>query len=125
MKVPGRLRRLTTVLVFVCFIPIASTACEGKFQLVHKVYRLNAELGPDKGVRWLDFIALNVVPIYALALFIDLAFANSVEFWTRSNPVDADTAEFSRLPLAARPCARIPGPGADSGCEGVSGPTAA
>ncbi len=64
-------------LVLVRFIPAASTACYGKFQLVRKVDRVNADIDPDKWVRWFAFIVLSVVPIYALAFIIDLAFANS------------------------------------------------
>ncbi len=90
MKVCGWLRRFAAVLVLVCFIPAASTACYGKFQLVRKVYRVNADIDPDKWVRWFAFIVLSVVPIYALALIIDLVFANSVEFWTGSNPILGD-----------------------------------
>lgn len=90
MKVCGWLRRFAAVLVLVCFIPVASTACYGKFQLVRKVYRVNADIDPDKWVQWFAFIVLSVVPIYALALSIDLAFANSVEFWTGSNPILGD-----------------------------------
>ena len=90
MKVCGWLRRFAAVLVLVCFIPAASTACYGKFQLVRKVYRVNADIDPDKWVQWFAFIVLSVVPIYALALIIDLVLANSVEFWTGSNPILGD-----------------------------------
>ncbi len=90
MKLCGWLRRFAAVLVLVCFIPVASTACYGKFQLVRTVYRVNAVIDPDKWVRCFSFIVLSVVPIYALALVIDLVVANSVEFWTGSNPVLGD-----------------------------------
>ena len=90
MKANRWLRRFVAVLVLVCFVPAASTACFGKFQLVHKVYRVNQDIDPDKWVQWFGFLVLSVVPIYGLALFIDLVFANSVEFWTGSNPIQAD-----------------------------------
>ena len=104
MKVCGWLQRFAAVLVLVCFIPVASTACYGKFQLVRKVYRVNADIDPDKWVQWFAFIVLSVVPIYALALIIDLVFANSVEFWTGSNPIlgDAGTRKVVSGPNGER-----------------------
>jgi hypothetical protein len=69
---------------------VATTACFGKFQLTRKVYRVNQDIDPDKWIRWFGFIVLTVVPIYELALVIDMVFANSVEFWTGSNPIQAD-----------------------------------
>ena len=79
-------------------------ACYGKFQLVRDVHGLNEEIDPDKWVQWFAFILLSVIPIYALALFIDLAFANSVEFRTGSNPIraDAGTTKVVRGPNGER-----------------------
>jgi hypothetical protein len=84
------LRRSVAILVLAGFVPVATTACFGKFQLTRKVYRVNQDIDPDKWIRWFAFIVLTVVPIYGLALVIDLLFANSVEFWTGANPIQAD-----------------------------------
>ena len=81
-------RRAIALAVLLGFVPLAS-ACFGSFNLTGKVYRFNKSVSPDKWLRWLMFLALNVIPIYAFATFIDLLFANSVEFWTGDNPVSA------------------------------------
>jgi hypothetical protein len=65
----------------------SSTACFGSFQLTRKVYAFNKGVSQDKWVQELAFLALNIVPVYGLASFADAVFANTVEFWTGTNPV--------------------------------------
>jgi hypothetical protein len=78
-------RRTVAALLLGAFVPLAS-ACFGSFQLTRKVYRLNKSVSLEKWVRWLVFLAANVVPVYAFSVLFDAIFANSVEFWTGSNP---------------------------------------
>ena len=88
----NRWLRAAAIVTIVAFMPLASTACFGKFQLIRKVYKFNKEVDPDKWVQWFVFIVLSVVPIYGLAALIDAVFANSVEFWTGENPIIAGTS---------------------------------
>ena len=74
--------------VLLGFVPFAS-ACFGSFNLTRKVYQFNKSVSPDKWLRWLTFLALNVIPLYPFASLVDAFFANSVEFWTGSNPITA------------------------------------
>ena len=90
MKTSGWLRRSVAALIITCFVPVATTACFGKFQLVQKVYKFNKEVDPDKWVQWFVFLVLSIIPIYGLATVIDVVLANSVEFWTGENPITAD-----------------------------------
>lgn len=66
---------------------VASTGCIGAFQLTRKVYSWNKSVSSDKFVQELVFLGLNIVPVYGIATFADAVFANSVEFWTGTNPV--------------------------------------
>lgn len=66
---------------------LASTGCIGSFTLSRKVYSWNTGVSPDKFVQELVFIGMLVVPVYEVALLADGIFANTVEFWTGSNPV--------------------------------------
>lgn len=66
---------------------VASTGCFGSFQLTRKVYNWNKTVSSDKWVQELVFLGLNIVPIYGVASFADAVFANTVEFWTGTNPV--------------------------------------
>jgi hypothetical protein len=84
-----KLRRAIAVIVVCGFLPLATTGCFGNFSLTRKVYDYNKEVSPDKWVRWLVFLVLNVIPVYGFATIFDALFANSLEFWTGENPVAA------------------------------------
>ncbi len=68
---------------------MTTTACFGTFPIARKVYHWNASVHSDKWVRWLIFLGLNIVPVYAGAAIFDMVFSNSVEFWTGRNPMAA------------------------------------
>jgi hypothetical protein len=82
-------------------LPLASVGCFGRFELVRKVYELNKQVSPDPWVRWLAFLALNIVPVYGIATTVDLIVANSLEFWTGENPVVATPRRATRRIRAA------------------------
>ncbi len=86
-------RRGIAIALLLGLVPIFSTGCFGKFQLLKKVYKVNEEISQDKWIRWLAFLGLNIVPIYGIAVFVDVIFANSVEFWTGENPIEARVGE--------------------------------
>lgn len=74
------------------YLPLATAGCFGNFSLTRKVYDYNEGVSRDKWSRWLVFLILNFVPVYAFATMFDALFANSVEFWTGENPVTSDGA---------------------------------
>jgi hypothetical protein len=74
--------------VLLAFVPLAS-ACFGSFNLTRKVYQFNKSISPDKWIRWLTFLALNVLPVYPFATLVDACFANAWEFWAGRNPITA------------------------------------
>lgn len=79
--------RRRAVLSVVALGLVASSGCFGSFQLTRKLYSWNKTVSPDKWVQEVVFLAMNIVPVYAVASFADAIFANSVEFWTGTNPV--------------------------------------
>lgn len=84
-------RRAVAVLAIAAFVPIATTACFGRFELVRKVYKFNQEVSEDKWVQELAFLVLAILPVYGLASWIDAIIVNSIEFWTGKNPaLEAD-----------------------------------
>jgi hypothetical protein len=96
------LRRTLAVFVLLAFMPLATTACFGKFQLTRNLYKFNKEVSPDKWIQWFVMLVLGIIPIYGLATLIDLVIANSIEFWTDENPIkpsaDAGTTKVVRGP---------------------------
>ncbi len=80
------LRRTATLAVAAAGLVVTS-GCFGSFQLTRKVYSWNKSVSPDKWVQELVFLGLYIVPVYGLAGLADVVFANTVEFWTGTNPV--------------------------------------
>ncbi len=91
-------RRIAAAVLVAAFLPLATAGCFGRFELTRKVYRFNQEVSPDKWVQWLAFLALNFIPVYGIAVWVDALFANSVEFWTGTNPITADTSRVLHGP---------------------------
>jgi len=86
------LRKGLSVALVALFLPTATTACFGGFNLTRKVYGFNRSISSDKWIRWLAFLVLVIVPIYGIAQIVDVLIANSIEFWSGKNPVaDAGT----------------------------------
>ena len=71
-------------LLFAASLPLQG--CYGSFGLTHKLYKWNGSLG-DKWINSLVLVALNIVPIYEIAIGVDGIVLNTIEFWTGSNPV--------------------------------------
>jgi hypothetical protein len=76
--------------IFAAAVLIASSmlfsSCFGSFSLTKKVYTFNKGVG-DKFVNELVFLALNIIPVYDIAVFADAVVFNTIEFWTGSNPI--------------------------------------
>ena len=77
-----------TTLLLICSFLLLSAGCYGSFPLVTKVYKWNATMG-DKWVNEAAFLALNIIPVYSVASFIDVIFLNSVEFWTGKSAMNS------------------------------------
>lgn len=69
-------------------VSVLFSSCIGSFGLTKKVYDFNTGVG-DKFVNELVFLALNIVPVYQVAVFIDAILLNSIEFWTGNSPLAA------------------------------------
>jgi hypothetical protein len=76
--------------VLLAVVPTFSVGCFGSFQLTRKVYDFNRTVSHDRWIRWLFFLVMVVVPVYAFAAVVDAVFANPVEFWGGRNPINAD-----------------------------------
>jgi hypothetical protein len=87
------IRRILAALCLLAFLPLANTACIGQFSLTRKLYNWNRTFNPDRWLQWVAFLGLNVILVYPFSLAFDAVFANSVEFWTGSNPVAWNVGE--------------------------------
>jgi hypothetical protein len=89
VRVAAALRRGVAALLLASLLPLGTTGCFGTFQLTRKVYDFNRTVSPDRWIRWLFFLGMNVVPVYAFSMAVDVFFANPVEFWGGRNPIRA------------------------------------
>ena len=83
----GWLGRVITITLLAGFVPVSTAACFGSFPITRKVYRWNLGVHGDKWIRWLVFLVISIVPVYAGAAIFDMVFSNSVEFWTGKQPM--------------------------------------
>ena len=73
---------------------ITQTGCFGEFALVRKVYEWNDGISDNKFVKSLVFWALNIIPVYGVASFIDVIILNLIEFWSGSNPISMNEGDY-------------------------------
>ena len=81
------IRRSVAVGMLAVFVPVTTTACFGRFELVRRTYQFNKEIHKDKWVVWVAFLVMSIVPIYGIAGWLDTVVINSLEFWTGKNPI--------------------------------------
>lgn len=89
-------RRAVAALLLGTLLPLGTAGCFGSFNLTRKVYQFNRTVSADKWIRWLFFLGMTVVPVYAFSMAVDAFFANPVEFWGGRNPINA-RAEGTRV----------------------------
>lgn len=79
---------LVMTLLICCSLTLSS--CIGSFGLSQKLLKWNGGIG-DKFVNELVFFAFWVLPVYEVTLIADVLVLNSIEFWSGSNPLAANT----------------------------------
>ncbi|MBI3812525.1 MAG: DUF3332 family protein [Nitrospirae bacterium] len=82
-----RLNLRTTAIVMVMIISFMSTGCLGRFAAFNKLSVWNQKATKDKFVNEIIFLALNIIPVYGIALLADAVVFNSLEFWGEKNPM--------------------------------------
>lgn len=78
-------------------VGIIQTSCFGSFSLTKKAYEFVDGIGgddlPGRFVRTLVMYAGYIVPVWGIAMFVDVVILNLIEFWTGSNPVAMKAGE--------------------------------
>jgi len=79
--------RVICVLLVLGLAPLALTGCFGSFAAWHKVKDFNEEASENKWMQELLFLVLFFIPVYGIAMLLDVLIINSIEFWTGENPM--------------------------------------
>ena|ERR1051325_768570 len=87
---------LSAVLLTTSFF---QTGCFGSFKLTHKVYEYNGAMG-NKFFRTGTMYLFAVLWVYVIALTIDVAIYNAIEFWTGENPLTMGPLEHQTQIMA-------------------------
>lgn len=66
----------------VLVVVAALAGCMGSFTLTKKLYGFNETITDNKIVNNVIFWGLNIVPVYSLAVGVDVIILNTIEFWT-------------------------------------------
>ena len=83
------------IITLLCAGMIVLSGCYGKYACFNKLLAWNGTLGN----KWLNSIvhfAMNVIPVYGIAMFVDMLVLNTVEFWTGSNPLAAGDSYYEK-----------------------------
>ena len=76
-----------TLTVSIIVIALIGTGCLGRFATFNKLSDWNQTVTDNKFVNEIVFLAMNIIPVYGVALFADAVIFNSIEFWTGENPM--------------------------------------
>lgn len=88
--------KFTLTCVYLLSGSILFSSCIGSFSLFNRLLDWNHNIG-DKFVNELVFVAINIVPVYAVAGLADLLVINSIEFWSGNNPVAANAGDVKKV----------------------------
>lgn len=81
-----KITRLVSIALLAIFIVVGVFGCYGNMSLTKKVYRFNGSVG-NKYVQSIVNWAFWICPVYEIAMFLDIVFFNTIEFWTGNNPL--------------------------------------
>ncbi|MGY6561699.1 MAG: DUF3332 family protein [Luteibaculaceae bacterium] len=78
-------------------IGLTTTNCLGEFKLTRMLYEFNTSISDNKFVNNLVFWAANIIPVYAVVVFVDVVILNLIEFWSGSNPLSMEEGQEERM----------------------------
>lgn len=83
---------LTLAITLTVACSLTFSSCIGSFALSNKVLSWNKQIG-SKFVNELVFVAFWILPVYEITAIADVLVINTIEFWSGSNPVSANSTK--------------------------------
>lgn len=84
--------KLTLAIAITLACSMTFSSCIGSFALTNKVLSWNNQIG-SKFVNELVFVAFWILPVYEISAIADVLVINTIEFWSGSNPVSANSTK--------------------------------
>ncbi|MCI6893316.1 MAG: DUF3332 domain-containing protein [Bacteroidales bacterium] len=84
--------KLTLAIAITLACSMTFSSCIGSFALTNKVLSWNKQIG-SKFVNELVFVAFWILPVYEISAIADVLVINTIEFWSGSNPVSANSTK--------------------------------
>ncbi|MFT5970047.1 MAG: hypothetical protein ACI8ZO_000552 [Flavobacteriales bacterium] len=91
----------STLLACLLAIAITTTGCFGSFNLTNKVYDFNKGVGGEP-IQTLVLWGFSIIPVYQIALTLDVLILNTLEYWTGSSPMAKMEEKSILLPNGER-----------------------
>ena len=66
---------------------LSSTSCLGPNAAHNSIRNWNANLDAHDAVKEIVFLGFNIIPVYGVALTVDVLILNTIDYWTGDNPV--------------------------------------
>jgi len=70
-------------------LSLGPVACRGSNNAFNNIQGWNADMSENKWVTQLVSFAFWIIPVYPIALFLDIIIFNSIEFWGGDNPISS------------------------------------
>ena len=84
--------KLTLAIAITLACSMTFSSCIGSFALTNNVLSWNKQIG-SKFVNELVFVAFWILPVYEISAIADVLVINTIEFWSGSNPVSANSTK--------------------------------
>lgn len=80
-------KSLIAMTLILSLFAITNVGCFGKFALTSKVYKFNKEVSSNQFVQSIVMWVIYIIPVYGIALCLDVIIFNLIETFTGSNPM--------------------------------------
>ena len=69
-------------LILAVALTLGASSCLGPHKITTGLWEWNNEVTDNVWVNEAVFLGCNIIPVYPIALFVDVIVFNSIDFWT-------------------------------------------
>ena len=72
-------------LIIAAALVLGASSCLGPNKTTVALWEWNNEVSENEWVNEAVFLGCNIIPVYPIAIFVDVIVFNSIEFWTNED----------------------------------------